>query len=82
MSTTLLEHPPQQAPEQQPQARRIARPNAFDRLALRVGLMLITYGRRSYAKPPKSLPAHDAEYERRLRDLSWNRSQWTMRPSA
>ena len=49
MSTTLYAHPPQPTTEQHP-SRHSARPTALERLSLRLGLLLITYGRRRYAK--------------------------------
>lgn len=49
MSTTLHDHPPHALPERLEPRADLRRPTAFDRLALRVGLLLITYGRRRYA---------------------------------
>ena len=95
MSTTLQERPPQQVAEQQLTSRESAsRPTALDRLALRVGLLLITYGRRRYATPRDLAKVERARHQVRVtyarrqndlarveRELSWARARWTQRPS-
>ena len=94
MSTTLHERPPQQVAEQHLASRESAsRPTALDRLALRVALLLITYGRRRYATPRDLAKAQRAQ--RRLevafdrqrraearaeRELSWAYTRWLQRP--
>lgn len=85
MSTTLSTHPPQPAvPQPQhvdtPVLRPTSRPNLVDRLALRLGLWLVTYGRRSYAQAPRERRRH-----RRvgvvMPDRAWSAS-WLPRPGA
>jgi hypothetical protein len=83
MSTTLYDHPPQQQlDEQQPESRLTSRrPTALDKLALRLGLLLITYGRRRYALSREELAlqarhrADQAERERR-----WERQRLLLLP--
>jgi hypothetical protein len=96
MSTTLHERPPHQVAEQHLPARESApRPSALDRLALRVGLLLITYGRRRYATPRDLAKAQRAqrrveaayaqqhsERARVERELTWSRARWAQRPHA
>jgi len=96
MSTTLHERPPQQVAEQHlPSRESVPRPSALDRLALRVGLLLITYGRRRYATPRDLAKAQRAqrrletayaeqhsERARAERELSWARARWAQRPHA
>ena len=74
MSTTLYAHPPQQEQlDEQHTAPRLTsrRPTALEKLALRLGLLLITYGRRRYALTREELAsetgrrADQAERERR-----------------
>lgn len=83
MSTTLSTHPPQPA-VQQPQhvdsqvLRPTSRPNLVDKLALRLGLWLVTYGRRSYAQP---LRASRRRTEVVMPDRAWS-SSWVSRPGA
>jgi hypothetical protein len=74
MSTTLSTHPPQPAVTHQAHVEvlRTSRPNLVDKLALRVGLWLITYGRRSYAQP---------RVEVVLPDRAWS-ATWVQRPGA
>lgn len=81
MSTTLYAHPPQPTTEQQP-SRHSARPTALERLSLRLGLLLITYGRRRYGKPRNEarIALRDPQYDALVRDLTWKRAQWTARP--
>ena len=83
MSTTLSTHPPQQAarePQQvaSPVSRPTSRPNVVDKLALRLGLWLITYGRRRYAQPEKA----GRRPEIHVPDRAWDRSGWLPRPGA
>lgn len=82
MSTTLPTHPPQPVQPQhveRPVLRPTSRPNVVDKLALRLGLWLITYGRRSYARLPR-------EPRRRsvvaMPDRSWESGAWLPRPGA
>jgi hypothetical protein len=49
MSTTLHDHPPQREATTEVPRLTSRRPTPVERLALRVGLLLITYGRRRYA---------------------------------
>jgi hypothetical protein len=79
MSTTLYDHPPQPVAELAP-PRPHARPTVLERLSLRVGLWLVTYGRRSYAKAPRKPAARTPEYDALVRDLSWSRAQRPMGP--
>ena len=63
MSTTLHAHPPRTRDDEQLPAPRLTsrRPTLLDRLALRLGLLLITYGRRRYAASREEL-AHRARH--------------------
>ncbi|WP_309708327.1 hypothetical protein [Pseudolysinimonas sp.] len=87
MSTTLSTHPPQQAGALQPhgeaEAPRLTsrRPSALDKLALRLGLLLITYGRRRYAlsREELALNAENAR-ARQARELDWDRAHHTLLP--
>lgn len=87
MSTTLSTHPPRHAehllPLDEPDAPRLTsrRPDALDRLALRLGLLLITYGRRRYALSREEL-ARNAENARtrHARELDWDRARLTLLP--
>ena len=75
MSTTLSTHPPQPAVTRESSVemlRPTSRPNLVDKLALRVGLWLITYGRRSYAQPCVEVV---------MPDRAWSAS-WLQRPGA
>ena len=85
MSTTLSTHPPQQteAPRPQAEAPRLTsrRPNALDKLALRAGLLLITYGRRRYALSHDELARHaENARARQARELDWDRARHTLLP--
>jgi hypothetical protein len=84
MSTTLSTHPPQPAvqPLQHVDSqvlRSTSRPNVVDKLALRLGLWLITYGRRSYAQP-RRVPRRRTEVV--MPDRAWQRDAWVQRPGA
>lgn len=79
MSTTLSAHPPQPVAELSP-APAHARPTPLERLSLRVGLWLITYGRRSYATTTRTPATRTPEYDALVRDLSWSRAQRPMGP--
>ena len=95
MSTTLHERPPQPVAELHPTSHLPgSRPTALDRLALRVGLLLVTYGRRRYATPRDLAKVerqrHRAQvtYARRQNDLArverelrWARARWVQRPN-
>lgn len=76
MSTTLHDHPPHALSERLEPRADLRRPTAFDRLALRVGLLLITYGRRRYALTREQL-AHQARAEsaRTEREYGWERAR-------
>lgn len=86
LSTTLSTHPPQQthAPSQHredvaPLTSR--RPNALEKLALRLGLLLITFGRRRYALSREELARHSENAKsRHARDLDWDRARWLLLP--
>jgi len=94
MSTTLHERPSQQVAEQLLTSRESAlRPTALDRLALRVGLLLVTYGRRRYASPRDLAKVERAQHRlavaynrqqraeaRAERELSWAHQRWLQRP--
>lgn len=87
MSSTLSTHPPQRSeslpPQVEAEAPRLTsrRPNAVDRLALRLGLLLITYGRRSYAVPREDLARHvETARARHARELDWDRARHTLVP--
>ncbi len=82
MSTTLSTHPPQRTetllPHVETDAPRLTsrRPSALDRLALRLGLLLITYGRRSYALSREDLARHaENASARHERELAWDRAR-------
>lgn len=94
MSSTLHERPPQQVAEHQHPASRESAPSpsAVDRLALRVGLLLITYGRRRYATPRDlakaerakrrvfaAVASHARESARAQRELDWVLARWALR---
>lgn len=92
MSTTLHERPPHQVAEHRTARETALRPSALDRLALRVGLLLITYGRRRYATPrdfAKRERAHrrawvahrEHQRDRALteRELRWAEDRWRQR---
>ena len=82
MSTTLSTHPPQPAAPAQPvettALRPASRPNLVDKLALRLGLWLITYGRRRYAQPAQRRPRTVVQ----LPDRAWESTGWLPRPGA
>jgi len=82
MSTTLSTHPPQPAVPptsvETPVLRPTSRPNVVDKLALRLGLWLITYGRRSYARPARE----SRRTEVVMPDRAWARDAWLPRSGA
>ena len=85
LSTTLSTHPPQQTEPQRPlaEAPRLTsrRPSALDKLALRAGLLLITYGRRRYALSRDDLARHaENARARHARELDWDRARLTLLP--
>jgi hypothetical protein len=85
LSTTLSTHPPQQTQPLQVQgeAPRLTsrRPSALDKLALRAGLLLITYGRRRYALSRDDLARHaENARARHARELDWDRARWLLLP--
>ena len=87
MSTTLSTHPPQQTHDLRPhgetEAPRLTsrRPSALDKLALRAGLLLITYGRRRYALTREDLARHaENGRARHARELHWDRARLTLLP--
>ncbi|MEO5534646.1 MAG: hypothetical protein ABIR17_05885 [Pseudolysinimonas sp.] len=79
MSSTLYAHPPHQLDElSRPisQHANTRRPTALDRLALHLGLLLITYGRRRYALPREEISRRYAnESARHTRELTWARAR-------
>jgi len=84
MSTTLSTHPPQPAVRQSaqldtPVLRPTSRPTLVDKLALRLGLWLITYGRRSYARLPRESRRRHAVV---MPDRAWDATAWLPRPGA
>lgn len=85
MSTTLSSHPPQQTlpPHDEPTTSRLIsrRPSPLDKLALRLGLLLITYGRRRHAQSREDLLriAQNAR-DRQARELAWDRARLLLRP--
>jgi hypothetical protein len=87
LSTTLSTHPPQQTEALRQHGEAAAprltsrRPSALDKLALRAGLLLITYGRRRYALSREELARH-AENARiqRARELDWDRARSLLLP--
>jgi hypothetical protein len=85
LSTTLSTHPPQQTLRQhgESDAPRLTsrRPTALDKLALRAGLLLITYGRRRYALSRDDLARHaENARARQSRELDWDRARLTLLP--
>ena len=76
MSTTLHDHPPHTLAERIEPRDDLRRPSAFDRLALRLGLLLITYGRRRYALT-REQQAHRRlnEQARAERERAWERTR-------
>lgn len=87
MSTTLSTHPPQRSerplPPVEAEAPRLTsrRPTVVDRLALRLGLLLITYGRRSYALSRDDLARRvETARARHARELDWDRARHTLVP--
>jgi hypothetical protein len=87
VSPTLSTHPPQHSerplPRVEGEAPRLTsrRPNVLDKLALRVGLLLITYGRRSYALSRDDLARHvETARARHARELDWDRARHTLVP--
>ena len=83
MSTTLSTHPPQQTLPPHGEAPRLTsrRPTALDKLALRAGLLLITYGRRRYALSREDLARHAENAKtHRARELDWDRARWLLLP--
>ena len=83
MSTTLSEHPPQLRAEQHGSSSLPARrPSVLDRLALRLGVLLITYGRRRYAlSREQSRQRADTIRARRTRELEWERTRHLLIPT-
>ena len=83
MSTTLHAHPPQPQLDEQQTAPRLTtrRPTALDRLALRLGLLLITYGRRRYGLTREEL-AHEARrrVDQAERERRWERQRLLLLP--
>jgi hypothetical protein len=85
LSTTLSTHPPQQTLHQRGEtdAPRLTsrRPTALDKLALRAGLLLITYGRRRHALSREELARHaENARARQARELDWDRARLTLLP--
>lgn len=82
MSTTLSTRPPQQTLHDEAEAPRTTRrPSALDKLALRAGLLLITYGRRRYALSRDEAARHaENARARRARETDWDRARLTLLP--
>lgn len=90
MSTTLHPHPPNtQHSQTRPESRSefetprftSRRPSALDRLALRLGLLLITYGRRRYALSREEHARFAAnDRARQARDLERTRTRGLLPP--
>ncbi len=88
MSTTLTTrpttHPPRQAPEQPRQLfpespRPTSRPTLVDKLALRLGLWLITYGRRRYRATAEEAARHrENDRARAHREARWQAERLPM----
>ena len=79
MSSTLYAHPPHQLdelPRPSSHHANTRRPTALDTLALHLGLLLITYGRRRYALPREELSRRYVnESARQNRELTWARAR-------
>lgn len=74
MSTTLYDRPAA-AERLQPRAD-LRRPTPLERLSLRLGLLLLTYGRRRYALTREQLATRDElERSREARELAAERSR-------
>jgi hypothetical protein len=82
MSTTLHTHPPQPRLEPAALPRLTSRrPTPAERLALRLGLLLITYGRRRYAATRDDLATLAARREHQHeRELRWERDRLLLLP--
>lgn len=86
MSTTLPTHPPQPRAEYRPAELTLPRPasrrpSALDRLALRAGLLLITYGRRRHALHRDELARRArSDRERAAREFTWMRAASLLLP--
>lgn len=82
MSTTLHPHPPQLEHPQAAAPRLTSRrPTLGERLALRVGLLLITYGRRRYAATRDDLATiADRRHDQEARELQWQRLSLLLLP--
>lgn len=87
MSTTLYAHPPQEQhhdklDEQRTTTRLTSRrPTLGERLALRLGLLLITYGRRRYAATREDLATLARRRDdQRERELRWERQRLLLLP--
>jgi hypothetical protein len=82
MSTILSDHPPQLRAEQHlSSSLPVRRPSALDRLALRAGLLLITYGRRRYALSREQSRARaETVRTRATREREWERTRHLLLP--
>jgi hypothetical protein len=82
MTTTLHTHPPQPRPASAELPRLTSRrPTPLERLALRLGLLLITYGRRRYAATRDDLATLAERRDRqRERELRWERQRLLLLP--
>jgi hypothetical protein len=80
----LTTHPPQQAPAQPRQlfpetARPTSRPTLLDKLALHLGLWLITYGRRRYSATAAEAARHrENDRARAHREAGWQAQRLPM----
>jgi|GEM_PF-2402390 len=85
MSTTIPTHPPQRIEPPAPSLRRAAhrarRPTPLERLALRLGLVLITYGRRRRAVT-RDQASHASEQvrSRESRERDWAKAGLLLGP--
>lgn len=80
MSTTLHERPPATLREPAHPRLEVRRPTALDRLALRVGLWLITYGRHRNAPSRERLELLAATQRERVeRERAWERERILLR---
>lgn len=82
MSTTLYSHPPHERVETAELPRLTSRrPTPLDKLALRLGLLLITYGRRRYAATREDLATlAERRDSQRRRELRWERERLLLLP--
>jgi hypothetical protein len=82
MSTTLSTHPPHDELVAHEAPRLTSRrPRPLERLALRVGLLLITYGRRRYAASREDLARLARQRsDQAARERAWDRHRLLLLP--